>query len=298
MTNNPTIDGVSRELLERVIESAGVRDDSPYFMDGIKELRALLDADHTGDSSAMVAPAVERQDPISVLSREIRVLERLNESIDARQQRIDALNAQPEVAALQSTIAQLQARITQLESEAAYAAAGHQAARDRIVELESGRGEPVAYQCRAMTTVEGSKWRDWVDCSKEIYDEFRCNPEPNSHGVMREVRALYTSPPAPVAVVMPDPVGEVVEFGKGLKEVSWAKGKLPGLGSKLYTSAPALLLPGRRTADDFQSKNAQYDCADALADTWNACLDTTAALNTPKAAEWHDVAGDDEGLAQ
>lgn len=27
-----------------------------------------------------------------------------------------------------------------------------------------------------------------------------------------------------------------------------------------------------------------------------ACLDATAALNTPKPAEWHDVAGDDEGL--
>lgn len=83
----------------------------------------------------------------------------------------------------------------------------------------------------------------------------------------------------PVAVVLPEPVGQVVEFGKGLKEVSWIKGKMPGLGSNLYTSARALLLPARRTADDFQSNNAQYDCADALADTWNACIDETERLN-------------------
>lgn len=86
--------------------------------------------------------------------------------------------------------------------------------------------------------------------------------------------------PAPVAVVLPDPVGQVVEFGKGLKEVSWAKGKMPAIGSKLYTSATSLMLPARRTANDFQSKNAQYDCAGALADTWNACLDEVARLNT------------------
>jgi len=29
---------------------------------------------------------------------------------------------------------------------------------------------------------------------------------------------------------------------------------------------------------------------------WNACLDKLKGLNTPTATEWHDVAGDDEGL--
>lgn len=31
-----------------------------------------------------------------------------------------------------------------------------------------------------------------------------------------------------------EPVGEIVLFGEGLKEVSWAKGKMPSVGSKLY----------------------------------------------------------------
>lgn len=34
-------------------------------------------------------------------------------------------------------------------------------------------------------------------------------------------------------------LGEIVEFGTGLKEVSWRKGKLPALGTKLYAEQPA-----------------------------------------------------------
>ena len=33
------------------------------------------------------------------------------------------------------------------------------------------------------------------------------------------------------------PVGEVVAFGKGLHEIAWAAGRMPGLGAKLYTHA-------------------------------------------------------------
>jgi hypothetical protein len=36
-----------------------------------------------------------------------------------------------------------------------------------------------------------------------------------------------------------EPVGRVVEFGRGLREISWAKGKLPDLGVELYTSPHA-----------------------------------------------------------
>lgn len=36
-----------------------------------------------------------------------------------------------------------------------------------------------------------------------------------------------------------EPVGEVVMFGADLKEISWAKGKMPAFGAKLYTAPPA-----------------------------------------------------------
>lgn len=45
-------------------------------------------------------------------------------------------------------------------------------------------------------------------------------------------------------------------------------------------------LPDKRQA----MRSGDYICG------WNAAIDATTALNTPKPAEWHDVAGDDEGL--
>lgn len=45
-------------------------------------------------------------------------------------------------------------------------------------------------------------------------------------------------------------------------------------------------LPDKRQA----MRSGDYICG------WNAAIDATAALNTPKPAEWHDVSGDDEGL--
>ena len=41
------------------------------------------------------------------------------------------------------------------------------------------------------------------------------------------------------------PLGEIVEFGTGLKEVSWREGKMPALGTKLYAEqlAPVAVVP-------------------------------------------------------
>lgn len=89
----------------------------------------------------------------------------------------------PEVAALQTTIARLEARITQLESEKEFAAATYQAARDRIAELESGRGEPVA-----VMYADGSVLTK-AECGTAF--EICCKVE----------TPLFTAPPAPVAVV-------------------------------------------------------------------------------------------------
>lgn len=77
-----------------------------------------------------------------------------------------------------------------------------------------------------------------------------------------EWRPLFTAPPAPVAVV-PD---ERAAFD------AWAvkHGRVVGYN-------------GWR--NDFEVWQAR------------ACLDATAALNTPKPTEWYDVAGDDEGVS-
>lgn len=54
------------------------------------------------------------------------------------------------------------------------------------------QGQLVAYQCRTRTTREDSQWREWFECSKEVYDKYLNSPEPNQSGIMHEVRALFT----------------------------------------------------------------------------------------------------------
>ena len=189
MTNNPTIDGVSRSAIEqallamkriyqagydRILEAGGQCDTPEYMMAGdptARELRALLDA-----------PAVERQEPSANLADGIQSLERISASIDARQQRIDALNSDPELAALQSTIAQLQARIG---------------------DLESWRGEPVAW-------ANGEQLKLCAASPREVQPN-----NPMMHNLPRNIAGsalktdycntpLFTAPPAPVAVVLPE----------------------------------------------------------------------------------------------
>lgn len=36
-----------------------------------------------------------------------------------------------------------------------------------------------------------------------------------------------------------EPIGKIVSFGPRLHEVAWSKGKLPPLGTELYTAPPA-----------------------------------------------------------
>ena len=48
-----------------------------------------------------------------------------------------------------------------------------------------------------------------------------------------------------------EPVGEVILFGGKYLEVAWAKGRMPGAGSKLYTAPPS-------TAE-VEKKAARYD---------------------------------------
>ncbi|MNJ45564.1 hypothetical protein D3C77_406640 [compost metagenome] len=101
-----------------------------------------------------------------------------------------------------------------------------------------------------------------------------------------------------------EPVGEVVAFGESLHEIAWAQGKLPRLGTKLYTSPPtsdgfsagdmadqgakafrdgqrALVLPDRELYTKYLSgvipNNAEE--VNGYKDGWNACLDEVRRLN-------------------
>lgn len=184
MTNNPTIDGVSREYVLRLTPEAhnvmlgmvehclniracmgmdeGFKDfDTEEEHDFVKELRALLDADHTVDSNAKAAPAVERKEPAPVSrfwcheAQNIRCV---------READYDAL---------QSTIAQLQAR---------------------IAELESGMGEPVAWSFKEYVWATGlgaHVWRDKLETERPDTEE----------GEVKDLVPLYTTPPAPVATL-------------------------------------------------------------------------------------------------
>lgn len=81
----------------------------------------------------------------------------------------------------------------------------------------------------------------------------RSNEAPVKDAAIRELRALLDAKPAEVtgddvlrwmdehaaAQAQGSPLGEIVEFGTGLKEVSWREGKMPALGTKLYAEQPA-----------------------------------------------------------
>lgn len=101
MTNNPTIDGVSRELLKSLWRGAVT-----MGWGSAQQLQDLLEA-----------PAVERQEPVArCLQSPVRKYLSV-ELLRTHMKDGDLLySAPPEVAALESTIAQLQARVQELES--------------------------------------------------------------------------------------------------------------------------------------------------------------------------------------
>jgi len=243
MTNNPTIDGVSREEFERsVVTLYGnadlrKRNDGCYINDqiqsawwGWKERSALLDA-----------PAVERQQPFAWFTDDYltdKSSTTYDELTSARWKdkgwSVQPLyTAPPEVAALQSTIAQLQAR---------------------VAELESGMGEPVAWetvgvneyglQCRkAVTEIKPeieSVWLLWGD-------RFTVSQRP-----------LFTAPPAPVAV------DERAAFEKWVTQYV----------KDINYNWPELVL--KRDGDCYATT-----WVDSANIGWQAraCLDATAALN-------------------
>ena len=230
MTNNPTIDGVSRRMLTALLCHVSALENRAL----VGELRSLLDApavepnnelrEHCKQCAEVVktwpewkrdclggAPEVEQQEPVEYPEGVAELLERSDwtpaEALafyakgkhftisNGRTAIIDTgavasnalkhasieyleMKGDAALSEARSIIDRLEARITQLESEAMYAAAGYQAARDRIAELESGRGEPVG---RVSYIGSGFVRVRTTEC-------------------LAIEQPLFTAPPAPVAV--------------------------------------------------------------------------------------------------
>ena len=175
MTNNPTIDGVSRELLERLLTDA--------CNENWSDLNELLHSPNAcrcrrfgKDNPHWPCPVHSAQgDPTAAMTEAgcqaymdadgmIGIMH--NSSMGHAYVAMRAID--PEVAALQSTIARLEAR---------------------VAELESGRGEPVA-------------WYDPSDMARlESGDLASIMIRHHKHPYFQE--PLFTAPPAPVAVVLP-----------------------------------------------------------------------------------------------
>lgn len=189
MTNNPTIDGVSRELIlsaaNRLSDLGQVRISEPLFA-------LLLDApaveppnalrEHCKQCADVVktwpewkrnclggAPAVERQEAAKCGQCGSTSADTCNQNGCGF---LESGNGEPEVAALQSTIARLEAR---------------------IAELESGRGEPIGFVDQPYASWLKDKTSRWATI---WIKDGAGNPSRGKSSV-----ALFTAPPAPVAVV-------------------------------------------------------------------------------------------------
>lgn len=200
--NNPTIDGVSRELLERLLTDACNENwsdlnellhspaacrcrrfgkDNPHWPCPVHSAQAdQSQGDQHGPTAAMTEAGcqayMEADGTIGIMH---------NSSMGHAYVAMRALD--PELAALQSTIAQLQARVQ---------------------ELESGRGESVGWQF-----FDKGEWHTGLKVK-----DHRKNTEEAGY----PVRDVYAAHPAPFAVVLPkremfhgEMDGPEVAFNKG-----------------------------------------------------------------------------------
>lgn len=220
MTNNPTIDGVSPHPYGYIQNP--MREDFEQWAAEESEVRGV------GETIGLSTD--EHHDRYSMIWTQT-----------------SWIAWQASQAAQQSTIARLEARITQLESEAEFATATYQAARDRIVELERGKGEAVLIQAVAVTRDDEDEGLrlEWLLEGGISELEFSgtvlfAMPEANDLCDESGSADIYTAPPAPAAVFLPLR-RELPPVNAGLMR-KWSEG-------------------------------------------WNDCLDATAALNNKPSTE-------------
>lgn len=190
MTNNPTIDGVSRELLTHAFNAVNYlslrADDIGSSNVPIAEaLRALLDA-----------PAVERQTT--------KCGQCGSTSADICNQNgcgfLESGNGEPEVTALQSIIAQLEDKLNKAIDLDFQRRETIASLEGKVQELESGMSEPAYYRIHTPRVMDSGEVLEWwptlVLYKKEDLAEIV--------GPYKVVEELFTAPPAPVAVELPD----------------------------------------------------------------------------------------------
>lgn len=80
--------------------------------------------------------------------------------------------------------------------------------------------EPVAWQIRTKTNRDDSTWTEWTQCG-EMERALHSHEvgKFNRFGIMREIRPLYTEQPAPVGVVLPDRLQQVLKFLDGAENL-------------------------------------------------------------------------------
>lgn len=116
----------------------------------------------------------------------------------------------------------------------------------RHVQSEQQEAKPVAVEAPGAQDVDEraafEKWakdRSWFDprpSTKERDDSLFCYEEAitDHNWIAWQARAALATQPAGG-----EPIGKIVSFGPRLHEVAWSKGKLPPLGTELYTAPPA-----------------------------------------------------------
>lgn len=242
MTNNPTIDGVSLLPCPFCGGDAVLKQ---YRADGLEirctgcqsmrqqrwvgKGRGWLETKMIENWNERATPAAELQEPVVLLREHRKGLAAYLEQIKDQQ----------------TTIARLEAR---------------------IAELESGRGEPVAWQYR-VSAGPATGWSLWHDGKG---DEFR-----NSYQV--ENRPLFTAPPAPVEVVLPPFAEKVISKLRRCEECfsDFDSGGVD-IGRHWLDLLTQLGLLNR-----VQRSPAMWEITQQGED----CLDATAALNNKPSTE-------------
>lgn len=252
MTNNPTIDGVSLEDLEAAVKADASRGATASQLvagwAAMERLRVFLAANNLNNRKMGLVQLAEAYPPHpygytqnfmreeferwAAEESEVRgVGETIGLSTDEHHDRYSMIWTQTSWMAWQASQASMQSTIAQLQ--------------ERVAEMESGRGD-VIHQVRT----HGSDV--WEDISGESLEMCQCQPEEY------EIRKLYTAPPAPVAVALPD---------------DWQ--------DRLFAEMERRFELPR--SDDERMVNDDTQIGVEFARDWiEACLDATAALNGAK----------------
>lgn len=95
--------------------------------------------------------------------------------------------------------------------------------------------------------IQAFDWEGWID------------PQKAKRAFTREALARWTAPAHPAEGVPAQAVGEVVLFGDDCKEISWAKGQLPAVGTKLYAHPPQQVLADTQpAAPEMDAKDVRH----------------------------------------